>query len=132
MEKIGHMTTSFTKKHVFFQKNRFWCSKKFTKLALKLKIFDFLFDLEVLVEINYRPHRPHFRIAFFTSYNFFFRCMYRWCEKVGQKIHSLTSTHDFLSSKNQRSMFLTRFPLFSSMMIKKKVVAHIMSNIFIY
>ena len=102
------------------------------KLAIFWKFSLFLYDLDFYVGISYRPHRPHFRLAFFTSYNFFFGCLYRWFEKVGQKIHSLTSPPKFSTSKNQRSMFLIQLRFFPYMVVKRKVVAHITSNIFIY
>ena len=103
-----------------------------TKLAIFWKFSTFLFDLDLYVEISYRPHQPHFRIAFFTSYNFFFGCLGRWFEKVGQIVRSLTSSTIFRMIKNQRLMFLIQFLLFSSKVVKKKVVAHKTRNIFLY
>ena len=47
------------------------------KLAIFGKFSLFLYDLYIYVGISYRPHQPHFRIAFFTSYNFFFGCLDR-------------------------------------------------------
>jgi len=102
------------------------------KLAIFWKFSTFLFDLDLYVEISYRPHQPHFRIAFFTSYNFFFGCLYWWFEKFSQKIHSLTSYVKFLTSKSQRSIFWYGFLLFSTTVVKIKVVAHETRNIFIY
>ena len=78
-------------------------------MAKFLKFSTFLFESDIDVEISYRPHQPHFRIAFFTSYNFFFGCQYQRLEKVGQKNCFLTSTTDFLVTKCQRLMFLTIF-----------------------
>ena len=94
------------------------------KMAIFWKFSLFLFDLNIYVGINYRPHQPQFRIAFFTSYNFFFGCLGRWFEKVGQNYCFLTSTTIFRRSKNRRLMFLTRFSLFSSNVVKIKVIAH--------
>ena len=102
------------------------------KLAIFEKFSTFLFDLNIYVEIGYRPHRPHFRIAFFTSYNFFFGCLCRWFEKLDQNAHSLTSPTIFRRSKIQRSIFLTQFSFFPYRVVKSKVLAHITSNIFIY
>ena len=115
--------------------NFFGChgnSYDLAKLAIFWKFSLFLYDLKVHVKISYRPQRPHFRIARFTSYNFFYGCLDRWVEKVGQKNCFLTSTHDFLRSKCQRSTFSAGFLLFLSMVIKNEVVAHKTSNIFIY
>ena len=116
----------------FFHFGVYTDSYDLAKLAIFRKFSLFLFDLDVYVEINYRPHRPHFRIAFFMSYNFFFRYLYRRFEKVDQKNGFLTSTHDFLRSKCQRSIFSAGFLFFASMLVKSKVVAQITTNIFIY
>ena len=102
------------------------------KLAIFEKISLFLFESDINVGISNGPHRPHFRIAFFTSYNFFFGCLYRRFEKNGQKNYLLTSTHDFLMSKTQRSIFLDGFLWFLAKVVKRKVVAHIATDIFIY
>ena len=62
-----------------------WNSYGLAKLAIFWKFSTFLFDLDFYVEVRYRHYRPHFRIARFTSYNFYFGCLNRWVEKVGQK-----------------------------------------------
>ena len=100
------------------------------KLAIFEKFSTFLLDLKNYVEINYWPDRPHFRMAFFTSYNFFFGCLDRWFEKVGQIDRSLTSPTIFRRRKNQRLMFLVSMLFFPSQTPKVKVFAHRTSNIF--